>query len=38
MTMYLGTASQVTDEGTFFLDVAQVIDFGLHALERKEQT
>jgi AcrR family transcriptional regulator len=36
MTMYLGTASQVTDEGTFFLDVAQVIDFGLHALERKE--
>ena len=35
MTMYLGTASQVTDEGTFFMDVAQVIDFGLHALERK---
>jgi AcrR family transcriptional regulator len=32
MTIYLGTASQVTDEGVFFLDVAQVIDFGLHAL------
>ena len=36
MTIYLGTASQVTDQGTFFLDVAQVIDFGFHALERKE--
>ena len=36
MTIYLGTASQVTDQGTFFLDVAQVIDFGLHALERQE--
>ena len=35
MTMYLGTASQVTDEGTFFMDAAQVIDFALHALERK---
>lgn len=35
MTIYLGTASQVTDQGTFFLDVAQVIDFGLQALERK---
>jgi AcrR family transcriptional regulator len=35
MTIYLGTASQVTDQGNFFLDVAQVIDFGLHALERK---
>ena len=35
MTVYLGTASQVTDEGVFFLDVAQVIDFGLHSLERK---
>jgi AcrR family transcriptional regulator len=36
MTMYLGTASQITDQGTFFLDVTQVIDFGLHALERKQ--
>jgi len=35
MTVYLGTASQVTDEGVFFLEVAQVIDFGLHALEQK---
>jgi AcrR family transcriptional regulator len=35
MTIYLGTASQVTDEGIFFLDAGQVIEFGLHALERK---
>ena len=35
MTVYLGTASQVTDEGIFFVDAAQVIDFGLHALDRK---
>jgi hypothetical protein len=37
MTIYLGTASQVTDEGVFYLDVAQVIDFTLHALESREQ-
>ena len=37
MTIYLGTASQVTDEGVFFLDAAQVIDFGLHALERRDK-
>ena len=35
MTVYLGTASQVTDEGVFFLDVAQVFDFSLHALRQK---
>jgi AcrR family transcriptional regulator len=32
ITIYLGTASQVTDAGEFFLDVAAVVDFGLHAL------
>jgi AcrR family transcriptional regulator len=37
MTVYLGTASQVTDEGIFFLDAAQVIDFGLQALERRDE-
>ncbi len=37
MTIYLGTASQVTDDGNFFLDSAQVIDFGLHALERRDK-
>ena len=35
MTIYLGTASQVTDEGAFFLDAAQVIEFSLHALQRQ---
>ena len=37
MTIYLGTASQITDEGVFYLDVTQVIDFALHALERRAQ-
>jgi hypothetical protein len=35
MTIYLGTASQVTDEGVFYMDAAQVVDFGLHALQAK---
>jgi AcrR family transcriptional regulator len=38
MTVYLGTASQITDEGHFFLEVASVIDFSLKALERKSET
>ena len=37
MTIYLGTASQVTDAGDFFLDAAQVIDFGFRALEPKDE-
>jgi AcrR family transcriptional regulator len=32
MTIYLGTASQVTEEGTFYLPAAQVADFALKAL------
>jgi len=32
MTIYLGTASQVTDEGRFFFPAAQVADFALKAL------
>jgi AcrR family transcriptional regulator len=32
MTIYLGTASQVTEEGQFFLRSVQVADFALNAL------
>jgi len=32
MTIYLGTASQVTDDGKFFLPAAQVADFALKSL------
>ena len=32
MTIYLGTASQVTDEGQFYLPATQVADFALRAL------
>lgn len=35
MTIYLGTASQVTKDGQFFLPSAQVADFALKALLRK---
>ena len=32
MTIYLGTASQITDEGEFYLDPGQVADFALNSL------
>ena len=32
MTIYLGTASQVTDEGEFYLNPGQVADFALNSL------
>ena len=34
MTLYLGIASQVTDEGVFYISAAQVADFAKHALRR----
>jgi AcrR family transcriptional regulator len=35
MTIYLGTASQVTDQGHFFLPAAQIADFTLKALSQE---
>ena len=37
MNIYLGSASQVTDEGQFFMTAEQVADFALKALEIKRQ-
>lgn len=36
MTVYLGTASQVSEDGQFFLPAAQVADFALKALVQGE--
>jgi hypothetical protein len=36
MNIYLGTGSQVDEEGQFWMEPAQVADFVLHALLRKD--
>ncbi len=36
MTIYLGTGSQVSEEGRVWLDAAQVAAFVLHALDKRE--
>jgi AcrR family transcriptional regulator len=36
MIMYLGTASQISEDGQFYLPDEQVADFALHALLKKE--
>ena len=37
MTIYLGTGSQVSEDGRVWLDPGQVADFALHALCRSDQ-
>ena len=37
MNIYLGSASQVTDEGHFYITAAQVADFALHALRSEQE-
>ena len=37
MTIYLGTGSQVSEDGRVWLDPGQVADFALHALCKRDQ-